>query len=120
MASEPRTVNSSSNQLKLRRLEMQLESEELTHKRNLCVLEINRIRQERILNEEMDMEKKIEKIKAKRREKESQKEKKKIEKENRKMEKENRKLEREREKDMGKKGGYKPRASFCWTFWLGS
>ncbi|KFZ15231.1 hypothetical protein V501_02816 [Pseudogymnoascus sp. VKM F-4519 (FW-2642)] len=114
MASEPRTTISISTQLNLRRLEMQLESEELIHKRNLSVHEINRIRKERELNEEMDEEmdeeKKIEKKRAKNREKESKKEMKKIEKENKKIEKEIRKLENEREKEMGKKGGYKPRS----------
>jgi single-stranded DNA-specific DHH superfamily exonuclease len=115
MASEPRTTISISTQLNLRRLEMQLESEELIHKRNLSVHEINRIRKERELNEEMDEEKKMEKKRAKNREKESKKEMKKIEKENKKIEKEIRKLENERGKEMGKTWGNKPRVSFCWA-----
>ncbi|OBT78000.1 hypothetical protein VF21_03151 [Pseudogymnoascus sp. 05NY08] len=114
MASEPRTANSLSTELNIRRYEMKLESDEIKHKRNLCVLETKRIREERELNEEIDEEKKIEKKRAKR-EKESKKEMKKLEKENRKLEKENRKLERERDKEMGKKGNYKPRTSFCWA-----
>lgn len=116
MSSEPRTITSLSTKRDLRRIEMEMESDEAVHKSNLFVLEIRQIQHERLLNYEKDETKEIEEDRAKEREKERKREEKKVKKEKKKIEKQKKKLEKEREKEMRKKDGYEPRASFCWIF----